>query len=90
MAADLRQRLERAHQTVLARRGGGAGGVLTMMAGESPERALSRAAAEGRSGSMLVMPAMADVSEWEATTRRHQMTLLAMAEQHLKDLSRQH
>lgn len=62
MKAQLTERLRRVETTLGAR----VGGVVTMLAGETPEQAAARAVAGGRKGPFLVVPAAVSVEAWSA------------------------
>lgn len=66
------------------------GGVLTLRDGETPEAALARAAAAGRSGSFLLMPPPVDADTWEREAAANQRELLVRAEANMCDLDKLH
>ncbi len=64
------------------------GGVLVLQAGETAEDAVARAAAAGRTGPFLVMPAAMTEAEWEAAAILQQRALMIETRAHLDSLPR--
>ena len=62
------------------------GGVLTLQPGESAEDAVARAAASGRTGPYLVVPAAMDAATWEAAAILQQRALMVETAAHIQGL----
>ena len=62
------------------------GGVLVLLPGETAEDAVARAAAAGRTGPYLVVPARMDAATWEAAAILQQRALMIETRAHVEGL----
>lgn len=78
---ELRRRAQKLLSAAAARaQAGRVGGVLRLLAGETVDDGLARAAAAGRSGSVIVAPAELSIEDWEREAVEHQRVLAAQME----------